>query len=224
MVKQTKMKILWVALLMSGTAGFAQTRPVEITQVSTVDQDSLEVPALLTSKAPIDLQVEPEVDRTLLTPPRSNPSLERQPLQQLAKGKASAEAAPALSSTEQSRPGPRTVIEGEDRCDRATRVRLSSAACAKVIETRSAEFDRTPAPLSPEQRLLLEQRTVALSGAQGVARRLAAGEGSTDDQAVASIALRQPQQPADKKDEEKSPISQEQAAAIVGAILNPPRQ
>ncbi len=221
MVKRMTMKILWVALL-SGTAGFAQPGPVEIKQISTSVDNSLEVPAPLTSGASNDLQVEQKVDRTLLAPPRSNPEVERQPLQQLAKGKASAEAAPALSSTEQSRPGPRTVIEGEDRCDRATRLRLSPAACAKVIETRSAEFDRTPPPLSPEQRLLLEQRIATSSASQNVARRLAAGEGTAEDQGVASIALRQPQQPAVKKDEEKSPISQEQAAAIVGAILNPP--
>jgi hypothetical protein len=39
------------------------------------------------------------------------------------------------------------------------------------------------------------------------------------------MALRQPiTAAADKKNEEQAPISQEQAAAIVGAVLNPPRR
>lgn len=223
MAEQANIIILGLALL-AGTAGHAQPGQIDINQISTPPESSLQLPASNQDEAPTALQVDQKVDRTLLAPPRSDPSAERQPLQQLARGKASAEPAPALSSTDQSRPGPRTVIEGEDRCDRATRQRLPSAACAKVIETRSAEFDRTPAPLSPEQRLLLEQRAVTASGVQGTARRLAAGEGSSEDQAVASIALRQPQQHVDKKEEEKAPLSQEQAAAIVGAILNPPRQ
>lgn len=212
----------WLMLAM-GTAAVAQSGPTDVNQVGPVAERILAEPRPDPDHEPAALQVDRKLDRTLLAPPKSDPALERQPLQQLAKGKASAEPAPALSSTEQSRPGPRIVIEGEDRCDPSTRQRLPSAACAKVIETRSAEFDRTPPPLSPEQRLLLEQRTVTSTGQQGTARRLASGESSLEDQAVASIALRQQPPPGAKKEEDKAPLSQEQAEAIVGALLNPPR-
>lgn len=221
MAAQASLTFSWLAVA-AGTVTLAQPGRIEINQVSQVTERELVAQAKEQVEEPAALQVAPKVDRTVLVPSRTAPSLALQPLQQVASGAASAEPAPALSSTDQSRPTPRTVIEGQDRCDPSTRVRLSSAACAKVIETRSAEFERTPATLSPEQRLLLEQRSTAPTNQQGTARRLATGEGTLEDQAVASIALRQPP-PSSKKEEEKAPVSQEQAAAIVGAILNPPR-
>lgn len=169
------------------------------------------------------LQIDEGEDRTVPALPTGDRNIERQPLPQLATDEPSAAGPPALSSTAQSRPEPRTTLNGEDRCDPAHRNRLPTSACARVVETRSAEFDRTPPPLSPEQRLLLEQRTAIPTDRQGTARRLASGEGSQEDQAVASLALRRPDVPTDGKDEEKAALTREQAAAIVGAILNQPQ-
>ena len=176
------------------------------------------------SSAASAIQIDPAGTRIMQAAPSVDPNIVRRPLQQLATGSPTADAAPALSSREQSRPEPRTILVGEDRCDPATRDRLPSETCAKVVETRSAEFDRRPAPLSPEQRLLLEQRTAVATDPQGTARRLAAGEATPGDQAIASIAVRSPVPAPDGKEEDKAPLTKEQAAAIVGAILNQPPQ
>jgi hypothetical protein len=209
---------LTIATLLLATGGDVGAQP-ELTAVSQVSP-----PAERTSTPDASAaQVDGNGQRGLLSSPKADREVERRPLQQLVDGTPSAEATPALSSTVQSRPEPRTILNGEDRCDPATRNRLPSASCARVVESRSSEFDRTPPPLSPEQRLLLEQRAFGSNNQQGVARRLATGEATQEDQAVASIATRRPPAPADGKEEENSPLSKEQAAAIVGAILNPPR-
>src|SRR3546814_10365041 len=59
------------------------------------------------------------------------------------------------------RTGAVTPVTGEDRCDAAKqdKDKARQEACAKVIETRAAEFTRPdPTILSPEQRLLVDQR------------------------------------------------------------------
>lgn len=178
-------------------------------------------------KSPSDasaIQIDAAGPRIVQAAPPVDPDIDRRPLQQVTTGLPTADAAPPLSSTDQSRPEPRTILVGEDRCDPATRDRLPSATCAKVVETRSAEFDRRPVPLSPEQRLLLEQRTAVATDSQGAARRLATGEATQGDQAIASIAVRSPLPAADGKEDDKAPLTKEQAAAIVGAILNQPPQ
>lgn len=81
--------------------------------------------------------------------------------------------------------------------------------------------------LTPEQRLLLEQRAIVRDpSSQGTARRIA-GSGqndlSVDDQGVASVALQAPSTlPPRKQEDQGEPLSPEQAAAILGAILTPP--
>lgn len=150
------------------------------------------------------------------------------PLQQLTPGKATVEAGPSLSRRDQSRPPPSEPLGGKDRCDPAAKTSRPTNLCGHVIESRSAEFDRRPTALTPEQKLLLEQRVGRDTSSQATARRLAGGapeELSSEDQAIASVALRPIVQPATPKEEDqKAPLSPEQAAVIVGTILNqPPR-
>jgi hypothetical protein len=74
-------------------------------------------------------------------------------------GAAPDESAAAISSTAQSRPQAVARLEGRDRCDpqlgEAERER-----CRRILELRAQEFN-APAPpeLSPEQKLLAEQRS-----------------------------------------------------------------
>lgn len=217
-----------VGLLISSVA-LAQPSAVEVGQISSstkkIDAQPL---ALLKPVVVIDEQLTASDDRVLIAPSPEAKEAARAPVQQLTRGKPSAEAAPALSRREQSRPGANEVLDGADRCDPAERRGARPPGCARVIESRSAEFDRTPPPLSPEQRLLLEQQVLARDAAyERATRRLAnsgTGDRSLDEQAVASVALgRNAPPPAPKKEEDPSAgLSQEQAAAIVGAILNPP--
>lgn len=205
------------SLALAAPAG-AQPGTVEVSQIA---------PSAPATAPDAGLQVEAGPRAPLLTPAPVDPAAARRPVQQLSDGRPSAEAAPALSKRDQSRPLPGTAIGGTDRCDPAARQRVRGDSCEAVIEARSAEFGRAPPPLSPEQRLLLEQRVLTPApGQDGTARRLAQpGGASFDDQAVASIALRQSAPPtaSDKKEEVPGGLSQEQAAAIVGAILAPPK-
>lgn len=110
---------------------------------------------------------------------------------QLATGR-SAQAAAPLSSTRQSTPAPVVRLTGKDRCDAATDGR-TPAICADAIETRAAEFQRpNPLTLSPEQRLLVDQRVRAAQGGPGGAARGLAGEideNAIESQSIAAMAL-----------------------------------
>lgn len=77
---------------------------------------------------------------------------------QLTNGPRTAREPDPLSRPSEGRTGAVARVDGEDRCaanDRAARPTI----CARVIETRAADFNRPLAPvLSPEQRLLVGQR------------------------------------------------------------------
>lgn len=183
---------------------------------------------LIQPRLPDSEQLTNAADKALVAPPAGAREEARRTSQQVSDGKRSAESGPSLSRREQSRPGAKEVLTGSDRCDPGARTKDRSAACARVIEARSGEFERAPPTLSPEQRLLLEQRALPADGYQGSAKRLAnnpSADLSLEDQAVASVALsRTPPAVPRKEEEQKAPISPEQAAVIVGAITSqPPR-
>lgn len=118
---------------------------------------------------------------------------------QLAPRDRSAEAAAALSSRGDSRPAATLRLEGRDRCDDAA---AGDLRCAAVIETRAASYDAPERPtLSPEQRLLVDQRVrVAPAGPLGAAQRLGSNDidaTAPGAQAIASVALAAPEREPD---------------------------
>jgi hypothetical protein len=143
---------------------------------------------------------------------------------QLTSGPRSAQPSQPLSRPEDGRTGSVERVAGSDRCD-PTAERPRAAACAQVIETRAAEFTRRdPTPLSPEQRITVEQRAREQGGGFGeAARRLAANgddSNSLEAQGVASVVLRAP--PAEPRPVKPDPDPAASAAmtAIVNAIVN----
>lgn len=146
------------------------------------------------------------------------------PPAQLHSGGRTAEPSEPLSRPSQGRTGAVARVEGDDRCDAAAD-RNRAEACARVIETRSAEFIRPdPTVLSPEQRLLVDQRLrEAPATARSGARRLAATGAdaeSEETQSVASLVLRPPAQRRDEEPAQEQDATAAEAAAIVNAIIN----
>lgn len=147
----------------------------------------------------------------------------RQPTQ-LYTGGRTAQPSEPLSRPSQGRTGAVARVEGDDRCDPAADARRVKA-CERVIETRSAEFVRPdPTTLSPEQRLLIDQRLrEAPATARSGARRLASSGDdaeSEETQAVASLVLRAPPPPREDVPAEEQDATAAEAAAIVNAIIN----
>jgi hypothetical protein len=144
--------------------------------------------------------------------------------QQLTRDAPTAQPSEALSKPQDGRTGSVERVAGSDRCDpRADR--SPAATCARVIETRAAEFTRRdPTPLSPEQRILVEQQAREHGGGFGeAARRLAAnGEDSNslEAQGVASVVLRAPPPEPRPVRPEADPATNEAMTALVNAIVN----
>ncbi|MBX9815976.1 MAG: hypothetical protein A4S12_02240 [Proteobacteria bacterium SG_bin5] len=109
---------------------------------------------------------------------------------QLARPSRAVEATPPLSRPAEGRTAAVTPIQGRDRCDPRA-ITPPPAECARVIETRAAEFARTEPMLSPEQRLLADQRGPAPVNDQIAARRLAASGAATslETQEIAAVVL-----------------------------------
>ena len=153
---------------------------------------------------------------------------DRRTTPQLYRGGRTAQPLEALSRPAEGRTGAVTAVQGDDRCDPADARSRRSQACQRVIETRSAEFARPePAPLSPEQRLLSEQRNRDMRGDGAAARRLANNTGNPDelqDQAIASVALANSLPARAQQEEEPSRLSSETQAlvqALVNQLTNP---
>lgn len=113
--------------------------------------------------------------------------------EQLNRGGPTAQPSEPLSRPRDGRTGAVTRVVGNDLCNRPQADPALARACARAIETRAAEFaGPDPAALSPEQRLLAEQRVpTSPTSFRNAARRLA-GEGDTDTmagQGVASLVL-----------------------------------
>ncbi len=114
------------------------------------------------------------------------------PAPQVSRGGRSAQASAALSSRKESKPEAVVRVGGKDRCDAAAANR--PADCARVIETRASEFVRAnPLTLSPEQRLLIDQRVRDLPATWSTAiRRIGRNDvdaDANDSQTIASVAL-----------------------------------
>lgn len=109
-------------------------------------------------------------------------------------------------------------LRGDDRCDpRADRGR--SDACARVIETRSAEFQSPDVnPLSPEQRLMVAQRELneRSSMVNDAVRRLGNGDVDDTNAGIVVSALTAQQPPEEETDDVGQPSATE---AIISAVL-----
>lgn len=140
---------------------------------------------------------------------------------QLYVGGRTAQPAPALSEPRQGRTAAVTRVEGLDRCDPGTRA-ARGEECERVIETRSAEFTRPdPALLSPEQRLLVEQRNRPMTNERAAAQRLATNLSDPDeiqDQAIASQVLQTGAPPSDAPEQE--PALPAELEAVVQGVIN----
>lgn len=129
------------------------------------------------------------------TPQLAPANAARAPTSQIYRGAPSAEAAAPLSRPAEGREASVVRLGGSDRCDDADAA--GSRLCERAIETRAAEFERPPPTLlSPEQRLLVDQRLRA--GARTVAteaQRIGQNEIDADSpeaQGLASITLPRP--------------------------------
>ena len=118
---------------------------------------------------------------------------------QLGRADRSTQGAGAVSRRSDGRPTGSAALGGTDRCDPATPRASTAVPCDRVIETRSAEFARPPAPmLSPEQRLLLDRDRMDPGGVRSAVDRVGRNDidsNASETQALASITLGQP--PAD---------------------------
>lgn len=148
--------------------------------------------------------------------------------QQLTQGARTAQPSQALSTPKEGRTGTVERVAGDDRCDPAAPAKTRSANCVAVIETRAAEFSpRAAPPLSPEQRIIMDQQLrERTSGMASAVRRLANnGEDaqSPDAQGLASVVLREPVDP--KREQPTDPAAAAasgQILAIVNAIIDRP--
>jgi hypothetical protein len=128
----------------------------------------------------------------------------------------------AVSSKADSKPGAVVHLQGHDRCDPQLDERRL-AECRRILELRADEF-HAPAPpqLSPEERLLAQQRAAEFAAHTPAQRLRMATKGEPDadltsNQVLASIYLDSntpPAQPA----EPSVPGDASDAAAILKAI------
>jgi hypothetical protein len=212
-----------------------QIAPRDSEAVSQISDGSTEIlrppaPEPRTSLSPTQLAREKESGPAAeqLTPERR--SLPRPA--QLAPGSRSAQPPQSISKPEDGRRAAVERVEGEDRCDPAKHPsgKTLRANCSRVIENRAAEFKggQVTPPLSPEQRLLIDQQLRdRASDPRSAARRLATtGEDhdSIEAQGVASVVLGRSldQSGKENKTHENGPESAAEAAAILNAIVNQP--
>lgn len=195
--------------------------------------------------APIEQVSSPTPTRTIIAPPPvASPPLEQlssgadavSPTRQLTdadrdakapvqlyKGGPTAQPPQALSQRSEGRTGAVTPVEGDDACDAAEEDTPEKAElCRRVIETRAAEFRRPdPNQLSPEQRLLVQQRLREGTTTASATRRLVS-DGDADSMeglAVASIVLGSPQPTEKRPLDPAEEAAVDAAAALVTAII-----
>ena len=149
------------------------------------------------------------------------------------RGDRSARAPESSSRPADGRTGVVARVEGRDRCD-AAEAEEQAANCDRVIETRSAEFVRPdPTILSPEQRLLVEQRLrEPVMTRRTVARQVGTGDPQADDDATQEVAsfVQRPTTPAPATERESGvpgveaiTSTAEAIAAIVLGTAPPPQ-
>lgn len=176
----------------------------------------------------------------LAAPGQLNPERGLRAAPQLNPGGRTAEQPAPLSTPAQGRrPATAAAIGGEDRCDPRRRpAARQDPDCARVLETRSAEFERPEAaPLSPEQRLLAERRLPNdAADPRAAARRAATGAIEDDDlasQAVAASVLAASREEDEEREEPAAPAANSGIAGVLvdlltggnggGVVVPPPR-
>lgn len=157
------------------------------------------------------------------TPPQLNTEQGLRAATQLNRSGRTAEAASPLSTPAQGRPRAAAPIGGADRCDPRVPAARRTPECARVLETRSAEFERPePTPLSPEQRLLAERRapTEESVDARTVARRAATGAVGGDLAGQALAVAANAANRARREEEEGNNPGNAEADAVGAALLD----
>lgn len=142
---------------------------------------------------------------------------------QLSRGKTAREPDP-LSRPSEGRTAAVARVDGRDRCDPGADAERPSI-CQRVIETRAGEFVAPdPLRLSPEQRLLVDQRLREATGSARLAGRRADEQSLDPDdfegQAVAATALAgQASEGAEGASSPTLPKLPEASAALIQALL-----
>ena len=224
-MNRTAWLIVTLALAAAGAPAAAQDARGTVEQVGGASQGP--VPQISNRSTQVDTPARTEPRSTGAAPQitRERASA-RSPGQQLYTGGRTAQPSDPLSRPSEGRTGAVARVEGKDRCDPAHEEAAGrSAACAAVIETRSAEFTGPePATLSPEQRLLVDQRL--REGAvttRTAAKRLAEnGEDSESmqSQSVASVVLRTPPgAPGDRRPGDPTEGLSQETIAVINAIV-----
>ena len=145
---------------------------------------------------------------------------------QLAPAGQTALAPPPLSRPAEGRTGVAERLHGSDRCDPQAKS-AASVRCRHITENRAADFVRPRPELSPEQRLLVEQRLgEAPRSLSSATQRLANNTGdpaSLESQAAAAAALSVGSAASNSakpgKAEPTDPVDSATAAAIINALL-----
>lgn len=191
---QAALAMAALACVLPGTAS-AQDGATDVEQLSPARApDDARLPAQSQIASPdrdrmatSDIDPATRADPAAPVPQLSDRRDRRSPAQ-LYRGGRTAQPSDPLSTPSQGRTSAVARVEGDDACDPARTEERDDARCARVIETRSAEFTPPePTPLSPEQRLLVENR---LRNADATRRLANSGNAdSLGDQAIASVAL-----------------------------------
>lgn len=142
---------------------------------------------------------------------------------QLAPNTPSAAPPPPLSQPGQGRDTRAVALKGKDLCS-DEKTAKETEVCARVIETRSAEFPVPDhEPLSPEERLLADQTMLEgqTTDINMAARRLSNGrnDDTLADLAVASLTLSRPVVVETQKQEEAKAPAPSVLDALVDAIV-----
>jgi hypothetical protein len=198
-----------------------RTAPIEQVSSSTSTRTILAPPRPV-APPPLE-QLSSDADRVSPTRQLTDADRDAKAPVQLYEGGPTAQPPQALSQRSEGRTGSVTPVEGDDACDAAEADTPEKAKlCRRVIETRAAEFRRPdPTQLSPEQRLLIQQRLREGSTTASATRRLVS-DGDADSMeglAVASIVLGSPQSREERPVDPAEEAAADAAAALVTAII-----
>lgn len=108
------------------------------------------------------------------------------------------------------------VVAGKDAC--ADDRQAAEALCRNAIETRSAEFTPPPPPSVEASLLAAMKETTNASTANGVARRLGAGEVSSDAAGALAYEQTRPEAPKDTLTPSKPELSAPAQDAVNAAL------
>lgn len=137
---------------------------------------------------------------------------------QLAPEERSARASEPLSNPGQSRPAGTERLAGRDACDPG-RDGPTPDVCDRPIETRAQQFARPdPTKLSPEQRLLVDQRLRESASVLLATRRPADWADMPDNQDAQAVASAVLDPPGVAREEPVAPESAEAIEVLVRAI------